>query len=103
MDIICMLREAHIEYGVSIDGFLALVAGLLAYVGALQAARRQVNAVHAQIEEAQEENRENRGTNRRAQAQEKLAAATLVGSALAVLKFDIYHIRNIFDPGEDNP
>jgi hypothetical protein len=32
-----------------------------------------------------------------------LASATLIGAALEVLKFDIFHVRNVFDPGEGNP
>jgi hypothetical protein len=53
MDLICLLREAHTEWGASIDGALAVVAGGIAYLGAWQAARRQVKAMHAQIDEAQ--------------------------------------------------
>jgi hypothetical protein len=84
--------------GVSMDGLLALSAGVIAYRGAVRGAREQVAAMRAQLDQARSQNREQKETGRRSQSSERLAAATLISAALEVLKSDLQRLRGFFDP-----
>jgi hypothetical protein len=97
------LQQFRAAFGVSVDGFLALIAGVIAYAGAVRGARRQVDAMRAQLAEAQRQNLEQKHAARLAQSRDQLAAATLVGAALEVLRFDLDSLLNLFDPGALDP
>ncbi|HEY1851496.1 MAG TPA: hypothetical protein VGG60_10765 [Candidatus Binataceae bacterium] len=99
----CTLQQIRAAFGVSVDGFLALLAGVIAYAGAVRGARRQVDAMRAQLAEAQRQNLDQKHAGRLAQSRDQLAAATLVGAALEVLRYDLDGLLNLFDPGALDP
>jgi hypothetical protein len=80
------------DWGGLIGAVAALIAAIFAYIG-----------ICAQIKEAREENRENREVALQNRVREELLAASVVDAALEVFKYDLYHVRNTFDPGEGDP
>jgi hypothetical protein len=76
------------DWGSLIGAGVALVAAWIAYA-----------AVRSQIEESQRENRAQRDLAARAEAEQRLIAATLVHAALETFRYDLDRVRNTFYPG----
>ena len=82
------LYKVLTDFGAIIGAIVTLIAAITAYV-----------AIRAQIGEARKEDREHREIELQNRARERLIGATLVDTALEVLKFDLNRVRNTFDPG----
>jgi hypothetical protein len=79
-----------------IAGVFALLGGGVAYIGALQAARRQVKAVNAQTSAVERQNEALKRADRHRIARERLDVARLLDASLEVIASNIARVRAFY-------
>ncbi len=77
------------DQGNIVAGLLALLAGIVAYIGAWQAAKMQVRAVNEQTEILRRQNSELRTENLRRLARESLIAIRVFSGVLNKIDTDV--------------
>ena len=88
------------DQGSIIAGFLALIAGWIAYRGARRAAEQQVAAMNAQTEAVRQQNRDLRNESRRQLAHERIVSVTLLSSVVLYFRNDLTKLIQILEqPG----
>lgn len=85
------------DQGSIIAGVLALIAGCIAYRGAMRAAQQQVAAVNKQTDAVQQQNRDLRNESQRRLAQNGIVAIKLLSSVLEIIKADITKLEQLLD------
>jgi hypothetical protein len=88
------------DQGSIIAGLLALLAGYIAFKGAMRAAVQQVAAVNAQTEAVRQQNRDLRNEGRRRLAQNGVVAVKLLGSVLEIIRTDIDNLKKLLNQPE---
>ncbi len=91
------LYEIGRDQGSLIGGLLALVAGVIAYCGAWNAAKLQVNAVNIQTAELRKQDTELKNDNRRRLAGTEIGAIKLISSVLNRVTEGITRVENFTD------
>jgi hypothetical protein len=91
------LYDLFRDQGSIVAGVLALVAGILAYRGARQAAEMQVSALNAQTEAVRQQNTELKNENRRKLAREGIISIRLLGGVLSRVTEDISRLDKLLD------
>jgi hypothetical protein len=76
---------------------LALVAGYIAFKGAMRAAQQQVAAVDAQTEAVRQQNRDLRNEGRQRLAQNGIVAVKLLGSVLEIIRTDVDALKSLLN------
>ena len=85
------------DQGSIVAGLLALVAGVLAFRGAMRSAEKQVAAVNTQTDALQQQNSDLKTENRRGRAREAIIAIKLLGSVLRIVRGDIAKVKKLVE------